>query len=229
MSKIPKARALLGSLIAVVALMAVAVLPVMAQVPVFSPFTGSVTIDDALAPVDSEVRAFVDGELAELLPPAELYSYTVTTLGQYELVIKTDAKDQAVTFEVKKAGTAVWVPATSTPAAPVTTYQTQNVDLVAYTGVVYYTLTVNVSPVGSGTVTKSPDLAQYAAGTTVGLTANPASGYTFDEWSGTNNNAINPTTVTMDSAKIVTANFVEEVVTEYEYPSFSDWLDWWAD
>ena len=86
-------------------------------------------------------------------------------------------------------------------------------------GVVTYTLTTAVSPAGSGTV--SPSSGTYAAGTVVTLTATAAADYSFSSWSGTDNNAINPTTVTMTSDKSVTAYFT--VVGEY--PTFADWIN----
>ncbi len=76
-----------------------------------------------------------------------------------------------------------------------------------------YNLGATVSPAGSGTVlvgtTKTPGcpLGLYASGETVGLMASPATGYEFVSWSGTNNNSANPTTVTMNANKSVTANF----------------------
>jgi len=83
-----------------------------------------------------------------------------------------------------------------------------------------HTLTVTVSPAGTGTVTKNPDQAEYAADGTVTLTANAAAGYQFSHWTGTNNNAINPTTVTMTTDKTVTANFEVSVTPQ----TFAWWL-----
>jgi hypothetical protein len=42
--------------------------------------------------------------------------------------------------------------------------------------------TLTISIVGSGTVTKSPDAAEYTPGTSVTLTAVPAAGWSFDHW-----------------------------------------------
>lgn len=72
-----------------------------------------------------------------------------------------------------------------------------------------YTLTTSVSPSGTGSVTKSPSATQYDAGTVVTLTGVAASGYRFSSWSGDASGTVNPTTVTMNSNKSVTANFVE--------------------
>jgi hypothetical protein len=45
-----------------------------------------------------------------------------------------------------------------------------------------YTLTVDVEPVGAGTVTLNPDSDYYAEGDTTVLTAVPADGWVFDHW-----------------------------------------------
>ena len=60
----------------------------------------------------------------------------------------------------------------------------------------------------NGSITKSPDLAQYPRGMTVTLTAVPNTGYRFDHWSGSASGTTNPVAVTMNGAKTVTANFV---------------------
>ncbi|MFL6622024.1 MAG: InlB B-repeat-containing protein [Sulfurifustis sp.] len=76
-----------------------------------------------------------------------------------------------------------------------------------------YTLTVAVT--GSGTVTSSPAgincgatcSANYASGTSVTLTAAPASGYTFSGWSGSGCAGNGTCTVTMSAARSVSATF----------------------
>ncbi|HWR26852.1 MAG TPA: PA14 domain-containing protein, partial [Candidatus Thermoplasmatota archaeon] len=68
-----------------------------------------------------------------------------------------------------------------------------------------YTLTVNT--VGSGLVAKTPDQSTYSLGTVVTLTATPAQGYSFTGWSGDLTGSINPTTITMNGNKTVTATF----------------------
>jgi len=68
-----------------------------------------------------------------------------------------------------------------------------------------YTLTVNT--VGSGTVTLNPPGGSYAPGTQVQLTAVPQGSATFSGWSGDMTGSTNPTTLTMDANKTVTATF----------------------
>ncbi|HPN35565.1 MAG TPA: hypothetical protein PK843_13705, partial [bacterium] len=71
-----------------------------------------------------------------------------------------------------------------------------------------------VSPAGGGTTTPSIGAHTYNSGTVVTVTASPASGYQFVNWTG---NVANPnsatTTVTMNSSKTVTANFSQTTYT----------------
>jgi hypothetical protein len=69
-----------------------------------------------------------------------------------------------------------------------------------------YTLSTNVSPSSGGSI--SPAGGQYSLGTQVTLTANPAIGYAFSHWSGNASGSSSTITVTMDSSKIITANFI---------------------
>ncbi len=73
--------------------------------------------------------------------------------------------------------------------------------------------TLDVSVVGDGTVTKSPDQLTYPNGASVTLTANPADGWHLDRWEGDLTGSLNPATITMDGNKSVTAVFVPNVVT----------------
>jgi uncharacterized repeat protein (TIGR02543 family) len=79
---------------------------------------------------------------------------------------------------------------------------------------VRYALTATAAPADGGSVSKSPDSASYAQGATVTLTATPASGYVFKEWSGGATGTANPLSIVMDGIKAVTANFERQVVVE---------------
>ncbi|MDR1761554.1 MAG: carbohydrate binding domain-containing protein, partial [Bacteroidales bacterium] len=72
----------------------------------------------------------------------------------------------------------------------------------------YFTLTTNISPTNGGTVTKSPDAASYASGRQVELTAVAATGWEFAGWTGDASGNTTPLSVTMNSDKTVTAQFV---------------------
>jgi acid phosphatase type 7 len=68
-----------------------------------------------------------------------------------------------------------------------------------------YTLAINAS--SGGSVSKSPDQASYASGTSVTLTATPASGYQFTGWGGDASGTQNPLTLAMNANKSISANF----------------------
>ena len=68
-----------------------------------------------------------------------------------------------------------------------------------------HTLSVSVSPPQAGSV--SPLGGQYGSGVQVTLTASPASGYSFDYWSGSASGTQPTITVIMDSDKSIIANF----------------------
>lgn len=78
---------------------------------------------------------------------------------------------------------------------------TQDVDVLGVT----YSLTTSTT--GSGSVTLSPAGGVYSDGTVVTVTANPGNGASFIDWSGDLSGSTNPTTITMNSNKSVTANF----------------------
>jgi uncharacterized repeat protein (TIGR02543 family) len=79
---------------------------------------------------------------------------------------------------------------------------------------VRYALTVTT--VGSGTVTKVPDQADYAPNADVQLTAAPVGeGWSFAGWSGGASGAANPLTVTMTSDIAITATFAYTPPTRY--------------
>lgn len=81
-----------------------------------------------------------------------------------------------------------------------------------------YTLTISVNPTGTGSVIVNPQKPKYAQDEQVTLTAIPASGNTFLNWSGDASGSTNPLTITMNSNKSITANF-EIPVQEMEVPA----------
>ncbi len=68
-----------------------------------------------------------------------------------------------------------------------------------------YTLNVNVSPSGAGSV--SPPGGQYESGLQVTLTATANGGYAFDYWDGAASGSLNTITIVMNSTKSTTAHF----------------------
>lgn len=82
-----------------------------------------------------------------------------------------------------------------------------------------YTLNVFISPLNGGTVTRNPQLAFYPPNSQVSLTANPATGFGFVNWSGDATGSANPLVVTMTSSKDITANFATYALTVSTSPS----------
>jgi len=70
-----------------------------------------------------------------------------------------------------------------------------------------YTLTTATNPTGGGSV--SPGSGAYDEGASVVLTATPASGYRFGQWSGDVSDRVTPVTVAINTDKSVTANFIK--------------------
>ncbi len=73
------------------------------------------------------------------------------------------------------------------------------------------TYTLDITAV-FGSVTKSPNKTLYNYGETVSLTAVPNSGHVFTGWTGDASGSSNPVSLTMNSNKSVTANFVYTLV-----------------
>lgn len=69
----------------------------------------------------------------------------------------------------------------------------------------YYSLNVSISPSEAGSV--SPAEGYFASGTELTLSVTPASGYTFDHWSGDASGSSTITNITMDSDKSIIAYF----------------------
>jgi uncharacterized repeat protein (TIGR02543 family) len=60
----------------------------------------------------------------------------------------------------------------------------------------------------NGSITLNPSGGVYSAGTVVTVTASPEFGYAFGYWSGDLSGSVNPTTITMNTNKSVTAHFI---------------------
>lgn len=197
--------------LAVVALMLIAAVPVLAQLPP-AVYLCTAYEDGVLVGAGKTVEAFVGNEAT----PRGWATTNADGQAVVEFAVTTGDLGQPLSFTVD--GNA----AEETPNVNVS-IEGLMVRL-DYTGVPpeYYTLTVTVSPPGAGTVAKNPDWAQYPAGTVVTLTASPIGvGMMFDHWSGAVTGTANPTTVTMNANKSVTAHF-EPLV-----PPPGEGFAWW--
>ena len=70
--------------------------------------------------------------------------------------------------------------------------------------------TIDVTKIGEGEVARNPAGPTYNEGDSVTLTAQPNAGWRLDRWEGTNNNEINPTTVTVNGNEAVSVYFMPE-------------------
>jgi len=156
-------------------------------------FYGNVTLDGSPAPDGTNVTAQMNGRTA---------GSDSTSGGEYSLIIQTIEGDQAgdsITFFVDglNAGSTTLNPGAITPR-----------NLSANHPPIQYTLTINRN--GSGSTSGA---GTYDEGTVVNISASPASGWQFDNWSGnigTIANVNDPTTtITMNSNYTITANFSE--------------------
>ena len=85
-----------------------------------------------------------------------------------------------------------------------------------------YALVINVSPSTGGSI--SPSGGEYKSGSRVTLTANPATGYTFDQWTGDASGTSPNIVITMDSNRHVTAYFAE-IPPPLRNPSWAELTD----
>ena len=99
-----------------------------------------------------------------------------------------------------------WSGDVSGTSSTVTVTMDSNKHIVANFSKIIYSLTTSVNPSGSGSI--DPSNGTYDCGESVTLSATSSSGYQFDQWSGTDDNYVNPTTVTMTDNKSVTVYFV---------------------
>jgi len=94
---------------------------------------------------------------------------------------------------------------------PTTIYMDDDKSITASFAKYEYTLTVAADPTAGGTVTGG---GTYDCCSTVNVTAIPADGWYFVEWSGDLIGTESPTNIHIDGAKNVTANFEEFVVAQ---------------
>jgi pectate lyase len=85
-----------------------------------------------------------------------------------------------------------------------------------------FTLTTAANPSNGGSVSRNPNATSYASGTVVTLTATPAAGFTFTNWSGGASGTNPTTTVAMNANTSVTANFTNSSGNMYTLTTTSN-------
>src|SRR5436309_2016774 len=146
------------------------------------------------------------------------YSLSVVTVGQGSVAKSPDQPSYDHGNTVQLTATpltgwhfAGWSGAATGTANPVSVTMDGGKTVTATFAINTYSLAV--AAVGQGSVAKNPDQPSYDHGTTVTLTATPATGWHFAGWSEAVTGMTNPTSVTMDGGKTVTATFAINTYT----------------
>jgi uncharacterized repeat protein (TIGR02543 family) len=127
---------------------------------------------------------------------------TIYAAGDCGVIRSTDSGDNWT-----DTGLHQWVTSLVVNPATATLYACTWHGVFSYSMSSSHTLTIVTSPSAGGSVVRSPNAGSYTAGTTITLTATPATGYSFTGWSGDLSGTKNPETITMDTDKTVTASF----------------------
>jgi uncharacterized repeat protein (TIGR02543 family) len=143
------------------------------------------------------------------------YAVLVTTVGNGTVAKSPDQASYDHGFSVELTATAAtgwhfvgWSGDASGSANPLTVLVDGEKNLTATFAIDAYA--VNVTTVGSGVVVRNPDQATYDLGSSVELTATPATGWRFVGWSGDATGSTNPLTVLVDGEKNLTATFAAD-------------------
>ncbi len=169
----------------------------------------------SLALLDSNVSPYVTGATATLLCSDQEYSLTVSTSPGGT----TDPSPDIYTYYGGKRVTLTAIPDSgyvfngwsgdaSGTENPITIIMDENKSIAA-NFVMGHTLTIAATEGGS--TFPNPGSYNYGAGEEVTITANPYVGYIFNGWTGDvpqGNENDNPLTITVDSDKSITANFI---------------------
>ncbi len=139
-------------------------------------------------------------------------TYTLSVTSDHGTITKVPdlaSYDHGATVQITAAPVAGysfvnWTGDVTSTDNPLSVTMDGNKSLIANYSLNTYTLAVASD---HGTITKVPDLASYDYGATVQLTATPATGYTFVNWTGDVTSTDNPLSVTMDGNKSLVANY----------------------
>ncbi len=146
--------------------------------------------DEALPPTYTLTTSAPNGSIA-LSPPGGVYTtgtvVTVTAIPNYGYALSN------------------WSGSLGGSVNPTNITMSGNKSVTANFGLIpTYALTTSAT---NGSISLNPPGGAYTNGTVVTVTANPNSGYAFSNWSGSLSGSVNPTTITMNGDKSVTANF----------------------
>ncbi|MBU0641016.1 MAG: hypothetical protein KKB50_19305 [Planctomycetes bacterium] len=165
--------------------------------------------------VTADKRNYIPYEGQAEVIAGTMYTLTVNTTGQGTVALDPPGGSYAenTTVELTASGSTGWhfdhwEGNLSGSDNPETILMNGNKTVTAVFVQDEYTLTVNTT--GQGSVVLDPPGGTYSYGTSVDLTAQPATKWCFDHWSGALSGSDNPETLYMDGNKSVTAVFAED-------------------
>ncbi|MBA3045552.1 MAG: hypothetical protein KKH41_06775 [Candidatus Thermoplasmatota archaeon] len=170
--------------------------------------------------IGDSIKASQQNDEIHYDPPGEPPQYTITatagtggSISPSGSVVVQQGDDQSFNIAPSTGYHITDVYVDGAPQGAITSYTFYSVNanhtIAAYFAINTYTLTINIY--GSGSVSKNPNQGTYTYGQVVTLTANPASGWSFDQWTGALSGSTNPNSVTMNANKIVNTYFTQNV------------------
>ena len=179
----------------------------LAGVSVAGTLTGRTDAGDLAIPAGSEIDPARGVNRNWTLGASPGFALTSAT-GTFNFVPgDIDGGATAANFVVRKLDGGAWSGTTPGTRTATSTQATWSSGFSRFAIGELNSYAVNVTTVGSGTVTRNPDQAAYAFGSSVELTSTPQAGWHFVGWSGDAAGATNPLTVLVDGAKNLTATF----------------------
>jgi uncharacterized repeat protein (TIGR02543 family) len=151
----------------------------------------------------------IEYTLTTAVNPTGSGSITVSPAGPYhynDVVVLTATPALGWSF-------ANWTGDATGTTSPVEVTITKNTNVIAHFTQNEYTLTVTVDPENSGTVSLDPDQDTYHYGDVVELTATPALGWSFANWTGDATGTTSPVEVTITKNTNVIAHFTQNNYT----------------
>lgn len=159
-------------------------------------------------------------------PPPTCYSLGVAVLPGEGGNLSVDPAPNCNNGTQYTSGTVVWLNATPAAGYRFVKWSGSNTNTEALTNVTMnadkavtanfeklcYTLGLSVSPSGGGTIAANPlpncnNATQYSHGTLVALTAQPAAGYIFQQWTGSASGTSPSASITMNGSRNASASF----------------------
>src|SRR5262245_43271056 len=151
-------------------------------------------------------------------------SWVIDIVGSESDSALTPGASQTKRFNIARTGYGIAGSAqAASPTGPTTLQWDQKAPNRLVTSAVAFAVrpefTLTLATTGAGSIQTNPSGTKFLSGTNVTLTAIPAADWQFAGWSGDLSGAINPSTITMDRNKSITANFARVAPTITTQPA----------